>query len=121
MKRFARFWDLYYNSGNFVKSIHLIWDGGNVYSGFYEFSLWVYENTSSTWQISLNRLAELLFNYLTEVKRHDTQKIADLLIQDILGFAGRRPPTFLREYVKNFPDYDKKTISRSNKRQIKHN
>jgi hypothetical protein len=49
------------------------------------------------------------------------QKIADLLVQDILGFAGRRPPTFLRKFVKDFPDYDKKNISRSNKRQIKHN
>ena len=121
MKRFARFWDLYYNSGNFVKSVHLIWDDGNVYFGFYEFSLWVYENTSSTWKISLDRLAELLFEYLTEIKKHDVQKIADLLVQDILGFAGRRPPTFLRKFVKDFPDYDKKNISRSNKRQIKHN
>lgn len=121
MKRLARFWELYYNSGNFRKSIRLIWDGNDVYLGFYEFSLWVYENTSSTWQISLNRLAELLFKYLTKVKKYDVQKIADLLIQDILVFAGRRPPTFLREFVKNIPDFDKKSISKSNKRQIKHN
>ena len=121
MKRLARFWELYYNSGNFKQSIRLTWDGDNVYLGFNEFSLWVYENTSSTWQISLNRLAELLFEYLTQVKKYDVHRIADLLVHDILVFAGRRPPTFLREYVKNFPNIDKKTISRSNKRQIKHN
>lgn len=121
MKRLARFWDLYYNSGNFVKSIRLTWDGDNVYLGFYEFSLWVYKNTLSTWQISLNRLAELLFEYLTEVKKYEVQRIADLLAQDILGFAGRRPPAFLREHIKNLPNFDKITISRSNKRQIKHN
>jgi hypothetical protein len=121
MKRFARFWDLYYNSGNFVKSINLLWDNGNVYFAFSEFSLWVYNNTSTTWQISLDRLSELLFKYLTEVKKYDIHRIADLLVQDILGFAGRRPPTFLRRFIKDFPDFDKKTISKSNKRQIKHN
>ncbi len=120
MKRFARFWELYYNSGNFKKSIRLVWDNEDVYLGFYEFSAWVYENTSSTWHISLNRLAELLFKFLTGVKKYDVQKIADLLVQDILVFAGRRPPTFLREFAKDIPDFDKITLSRANKRQIKH-
>jgi len=55
------------------------------------------------------------------MKNFDKLKIADLLVQDILVFAGRRPPKFLRELVANIPDLDKRIISRSNKRQIKHN
>ncbi|MEE9431930.1 MAG: DUF4080 domain-containing protein [Melioribacteraceae bacterium] len=121
MKRLARFWDLYYNSGNFRTSIKLIWNESDVYSSFFEFSEWVYKNTSSTWQISLNRLAELLFKYLAEMKKYDKQNIADLLVQDIFVFAGRRLPNFLRAVASNIPDLDKKVISRSNKRQIKHN
>ncbi len=121
MKRLARFWDLYYNSGNFKKSIQLIWKETDVYSGFLEFTTWVYKNSSSTWKISLNRLAELLFKYLMEIKEIDQQKVADLLVQDILVVAGRRLPNFLRDLVPNIPEFEKKIISRSNKRQLKHN
>lgn len=37
MKRFSRFWDLTYNSGNFKKSISLLWENDTVYDGFYAF------------------------------------------------------------------------------------
>ncbi len=32
MKRFARFWDLFYNSGNFHKSIRSLWETDSVYT-----------------------------------------------------------------------------------------
>lgn len=68
MKRFARFWDLTYNSGNFKNSIDLVWQEESVFENFYKFGMWIYEQTNSTWMISLQRLGELLFLYLTEVK-----------------------------------------------------
>ncbi|OYZ66186.1 MAG: B12-binding domain-containing radical SAM protein, partial [Sulfuricurvum sp. 24-42-5] len=53
MKRFARFWDLYYNSGNFDKSVRLLWKEAKVFDGFYAFSEWIFTQTLSTWKISL--------------------------------------------------------------------
>lgn len=82
MKRFSRFWDLYYNSGNFKNSIKLVWQNESVFDSFYAFSLWLYEQTDSTWKISLQRLLELLFRYLKEVKAVDEDSVVGLLAQD---------------------------------------
>ena len=61
MKRLARFWDLVYNSGNFRRTAPLLWENGDVFSGFFAFSSWLYGQTLATWQIGLPRLSELLF------------------------------------------------------------
>ncbi len=119
MKRFARFWDMVYNSGNFKKSAALLWKEGKVYDGFYAFSQWLYTQTESTWQISLDRLAQLIFRYLCEVMNHQEDEIKALLIEDIMTVRGRKMPSFLREnYVPNAEQ--KESSAKLNKRQLKH-
>ena len=39
MKRFARFWDIVYNSGNFVKTSKLLFKDGKVFENFFDFSI----------------------------------------------------------------------------------
>ena len=118
MKRFARFWDLYYNSGNFINSITLLWkDNKDVFRNFYDFSLWIYENTKSTHQISLNRLSKLLFEYLTIVKKLNPSEISDILIKDILKVEGREIPSFLTSF-KNIKLSEQKKLKKEKKRQI---
>lgn len=119
MKRFARFWDMVYNSGNFKKSATLLWKEGKVYEGFYAFSEWLYTQTESTWQISLDRLAQLLFRYLCEEMEHREEEIKALLIEDIMTVRGRKMPSFLRE---NYVPYEeqKEGYAKLNKRQLKH-
>lgn len=119
MKRFARFWDLFYNSGNFKQSLPLLWPQGEVFEGFYAFSLWVYGETASTWKISLDRLALLLFSYLTEQKGHDAESLAALLIGDIMKIEGRNMPAFLKPYRQSSPE-SKQVLSAHNKRQLRH-
>ncbi|NWF37245.1 B12-binding domain-containing radical SAM protein [Mariprofundus sp. KV] len=119
MKRFARFWDLYYNSGNFKQSLPLLWPEGRVFEGFYAFSVWVYGETASTWKISLDRLALLLFRYLTEVKGHDARALAALLIGDLMKIEGRNMPNFLKPYRQDTPK-SKQVLSAHNKRQLRH-
>lgn len=84
MKRFSRFWDLTYNSGNFKQSVKLIWQDESVFENFYAFGLWMYEQTDSTWQISLQRLGELLFRYLCEVKQLAPEVVANIMIDDMM-------------------------------------
>ncbi len=118
MKRFARFWDMVYNSGNFKQSATLIWQDGKVFDGFYRFSEWIYAQTDSTWQISLDRLAQLLFRYLCEEKSYEEERVKSLLIADIMGIRGRKMPSFLREnYV---PKEEQQSNLKLNKRQLKH-
>jgi len=117
MKRFARFWDLTYNSGNFNKSVDYIF-GDDVFKGFFEFSEWIYSQTESTWQISLNRLSELVFNYLTQYKKFDKKLIADSILSDIMRVNGRKIPAFLREHLEYIPDLRKSNLTQHNKRQV---
>ncbi|MDQ7045553.1 MAG: DUF4080 domain-containing protein [Sulfurimonas sp.] len=102
MKRFARFWDLFYNNGNFKNSIVLVWREQSVYENFYAFCMWMYEQTNSTWKISLQRLGELLFTYLNEVKMLDAQSISDLMVLDIMRVKGRAMPAYLKPFSKDF-------------------
>jgi hypothetical protein len=97
MKRFARFWDLYYNSGNFDKSVRLLWKEEKVFEGFYAFSEWIFTQTLSTWKISLDRQISLMYEYLLL----DTalEVIQTSLIADINTTPGRRIPFFLTHDV----------------------
>jgi len=117
MKRFARFWDLTYNSGNFKKSLPLLWGEESVYENFYAFGLWIYEITDSTWKISLQRLGELLFTYLTEVKKLDAQSVADDMLVDMMKLKGRAIPAYLKPYADSFVSNAKSGTSGFNKRQ----
>ena len=117
MKRFARFWDLTYNSGNFKNSIVLLWKNESVYENFYALSLWIYSQTSSTWKISLQRLGELLFTYLTEVKKLPAEQVAQAMLQDMMKLKGRAVPSYLKAYAKDFISHAKEGSSGFNKRQ----
>lgn len=117
LKRFARFWDIAYNSGNFKDTITLLWPNGDVFGSFYNFSEWIYEQTESTWQISLNRFAELLFGYLTKEAGLDKQDVADSIVGDIARVGGRSLPAFLKEYASHIPGQHTKEGSKFGKRQ----
>ena len=117
MKRFARFWDLYYNSGNFKNTLKLLWRDESVYENFYAFSLWIYQQTLSTYKIALPRLGELLFNYLTQIKNHKPSEVADRMLHDMMKLKGRAVPPYLKPYAKAFSIEAKQGTSGFNKRQ----
>jgi len=118
MKRFSRFWDLTYNSGNFKKSAPLLWkDSREVFKNFYDFSAWMYTQTDSTWKISLQRLGELLFLYLSDVKKLEPETIASLMLEDMMKLKGRAIPAYLKPYSQNFSVDAKNGTTGFNKRQ----
>jgi len=117
MKRFARFWDLTYNSGNFKKSVKLIWQDGSVFKNFYDFGIWIYSQTDSTWQISLQRLGELLFVYLCEIKKIDKELVAKNMLEDMMQIKGRAVPYYLKKYVQTVSIKKREGTSGFNKRQ----
>jgi len=118
MKRFARFWDLTYNSGNFKKSITLLWQEKSVYENFYDFGMWIYEQTNATWKISLQRLGELLFTYLTEVKHLEAKLIANAMLEDMMKLKGRAIPPYLKPHAENYTRSLQEGNSGFNKRQL---
>jgi radical SAM superfamily enzyme YgiQ (UPF0313 family) len=66
LRRFARYWDLIANNGNFVETTPLLCRDGSAFQGFMRFSDWLYAQTRQTHSIALARLRELVARYLTE-------------------------------------------------------
>jgi radical SAM superfamily enzyme YgiQ (UPF0313 family) len=66
LRRFARYWDLIANSGNFVETAPLLWRDGSPFHSFLRFSDWLFARTRQTHSIALSRLRELVALYLTK-------------------------------------------------------
>jgi radical SAM superfamily enzyme YgiQ (UPF0313 family) len=99
MARFARFWDLVANSGNFIESAPRLWRDRSAFAGFLAFADWLYARTGRTWGIPLSELAESVFRYLVELLGQDPQETAETIWRDYQ--RGGRPdrPAFLSPYV----------------------
>ncbi|MGA9047019.1 DUF4080 domain-containing protein [Sulfuricurvum sp.] len=145
MKRFARFWDIFYNSGSFTKTVPLLWTSAyighcgldpqseilnqvqddalalqddqitSVFSSFYAFSEWIYTQTLSTWKISLERQIALLHAYLIE--RYDKESVEAALIEDLSARPEKTIPFFLRQSTQEKKIKEIKSVTP--KRQVK--
>jgi radical SAM superfamily enzyme YgiQ (UPF0313 family) len=99
MRRFARYWDLVANSGNFVATTPLLWKNGLPFDSFLHFSDWLFARVGRNHAIALNTLAELLFEYLTKVAGQAEAEIAPVLWNDFRQDGRRDGPDFLRPHV----------------------
>ena len=117
MKRFARFWDLVYNSGNFTNTFDLITRETTVYDGFFAFSTWLYGETQSTWKISLDRLTEHIFDFLTKERNLNEAEVIETMLLDITRNNGRKVPYYMRGREEKSGG---KKQPKANKRQFRH-
>lgn len=119
MRRFARFWDMIGNSGNFKNSLPLIWEGGSPFDGFMVMSDWLFSRAGATHGIALARLAQLLFEYLTTQRMQSPARVASLIGDDYVRGGRNEWPEFLRSFR---PDLE--TIDRAKtalpRRQARH-
>jgi radical SAM superfamily enzyme YgiQ (UPF0313 family) len=98
MRRFARFWDLLGNSGNFVATTPLLWSGGtSPFASFLAFSDWLYAQIQRTHTIALETLARQLWTYLVEVAKSDRATVAEALAQDWRRTGRKDLPPWLEE------------------------
>jgi len=120
LRRFARYWDMVGNSGNFVESTPLIWgvaqasglcenkndftDQRSVphspFHAFLRFSDWLYARTSRTDSIALVRLMELLFEFLTVEQKLDAKPVAETMWRDYQRGGRHDKPGFLKDFLK---------------------
>jgi radical SAM superfamily enzyme YgiQ (UPF0313 family) len=128
LRRFARYWDLVGNSGNFVESTPLIWSVGHAsrlspsnlkknetgetpalhspFHAFLRFSDWLHARTGRTDGIALVRLMELLFEFLTVELRLDARQVAETLWRDYQRGGRHDKPGFMKDFLST----DKKVI-----------
>jgi radical SAM superfamily enzyme YgiQ (UPF0313 family) len=142
LRRFARYWDMIGNSGNFGESAPLIWSGFGVppsggkevtepaeagtpnaspFHAFLRLSDWLHARTRRTDGIALARLMELIFEFLTRELKLDAKSVAETLWRDYQRGGRRDKPGFLKDYLteeKFIPP--RKTKTALPKRQARH-
>jgi radical SAM superfamily enzyme YgiQ (UPF0313 family) len=95
IKRFAKFWDVFANSGNFKECMQLL---GRRFASFMEFSDWLYPRLGKTWGISLHRQYELFWEYGCE-QGWAKEDLAVRLLRDY-GRSGRPDhPAWMLEHL----------------------
>lgn len=112
MRRFARYWDLVANSGQFTATLKLMWLGAaSPFTQFLCFSDWLHARLGRTHQIALHVLAQALFDYLVEDCALDRESTAATLESDwhrtpgreALNQRGRMSTSLRRSAVKATP------------------
>ena len=121
LRRFARYWDLVGNSGNFIETTPLIWSAGQVSHlspsdpetdetgrlrvspspchAFLRFSEWLHARAGRTDSIALVRLMELLFDFLTGELQRDAGRVARMLWRDYQRGGRHDKPAFLKNFI----------------------
>ena len=121
MRRFARYWDLVGNSGNFVETTPLIWrDAASPFVEFFAWSDWLHSRVGRQHGIALAGLAELLFEYLTQCKKQSGAEVAPLLWRDWQRAGRCEKPMFLRDYISDDEVTQARARHFGGKRQARH-
>jgi radical SAM superfamily enzyme YgiQ (UPF0313 family) len=103
LRRFSRYWDLVANSGNFVRTTPLIWGEQSPFDSFLQWSDWLFDRLGATHGIALGKLAELLFEFLTEGKGLNGASAAEAVWEDYRRAGRSDRPAFLRPWIGNEP------------------
>ena len=103
LRRFARYWDLIGNSGNFLKITPMLWLYGPPFWSFLEFSDVLFERIQRTDSISLVTLGAELFRWLVEIHKFDPLAVASEMLDDFQRAGRTEVPEFLRPYLAAIP------------------
>lgn len=99
LRRFARYWDLIGNSGNFVETTPLIWGNVSPFFAFMRWSEWLHSRAGRTDGIALLRLMESLFQFLATELSHEPRAVAPKMWNDYKRGGRHDKPAFLRDFL----------------------
>lgn len=98
LKRFARYWDVFHNSGRFKESVTLLWTEAGPFRSFLNFSDWLFLRLRRTHAISLAALSEAIYRYLLQDGRFEEQIVSAAVAADLLRVQpGKSLFSFLRD------------------------
>lgn len=100
IKRFARYFDLYYNSGNFPTSLPLLWQTrSSAFEAGMAFTDYLWDTTGRTHEFPLAQLARHLYDFLIQSAAADPAAIAETIKSDFHHIPGRKDKlSFLKSY-----------------------
>lgn len=92
--RFAKFWDLYANRGQFPRAIQPL----RSFSEFFRFSEYLSEQHSERHSLALATLAESLWKYRIEWRGENSETVTEEVVSDFCyGATKRELPAFLKK------------------------
>jgi radical SAM superfamily enzyme YgiQ (UPF0313 family) len=99
LRRFARYWDLIANSGNFVETTAMIWGESSPFEGFLKLSDWLWETSGQTHAISLVNQIERIQQFLVHHQQQPIEAVSRALWRDYTRDGRSDVPAALRPYV----------------------
>lgn len=91
LKRFARYFDLYYNAGEFNEGLDLLWHASeSPFDMFMRFSDYIWASTGRTHEFALVKQVRLLHDFLILEEAAPPEEIARRLEQDFRRKPGRK-------------------------------
>jgi radical SAM superfamily enzyme YgiQ (UPF0313 family) len=120
LRRFAKYWDMIGNSGNFVETTPLIWTGTSPFERFLQLGDWLWNQTRRTDSIALVRLMELLFQFLTNELNIAAETAAKAIWRDYQRGGRYDKPGFLKDFLDAELPAERKSRAALPKRQARH-
>jgi hypothetical protein len=124
LKRFARYWDLISNSGNFQRSKRMVWrDSRSAFDQFMQLTNWIYDGEQRSFGIPLKRLMQMVFEFLVEVRGIAEDEVAAAIWADYCGGGRTDKPAFLRRFDLPLPHQlhtPSAGIEQGTQRQVRH-
>jgi hypothetical protein len=115
LRRFARFWDLVGNSGNFVETLPLFWSAGlagpsgrgqpsangaaSPFAEFLRFSDWFFAREGRHHGLALSRTMERVFGFLVEERGLPPGEVAAALVRDCRRTGYLELPAAVRPFA----------------------
>jgi len=91
MKRFARYWEIYFNSREFLSTLPMLWaDGRSPFEEFFKFGERIFTWVGRVSGLSVEERAAFLAKYLLETRRFPMQEIQTFLAGDFMRRPGRK-------------------------------
>jgi hypothetical protein len=118
MARFAKYWDLVANSGNFKTTVNYLRTRESLFETFMSLSSFMHKRHPDSFGISLLNLTESLWIFLKDELHLNENEAKDLIIQDYTVLGQRDLPKFLRD--NSAPDSKSKKKATLHSRQDRH-
>ena len=91
LKKFSRYFDLYYNSENFPESMELLWSlNNNYFESFLQLTEFTWKKTGQTHKISLKNLVKILYDFISSLNTVSHEQIFSALSSDFYRIPGRK-------------------------------
>ncbi len=109
MRRFARYWDMIANSGNFIETLPLTWGDASPFDGFKALCDELHAAEGRAHGISLHRLVEIVWSFLVETRGLNPAEVAPRLWRDYARGGRSDVPPVLRPHLS---EEDRRAVTR---------